>query len=219
MVLSHRHNYVFSVIPKTGSGSLRMALKQYTDVGWPLTDFDQHVPLAQAALKEDYFDFYKEYFSFSFVRNPYDRLYSGFLQDSWASKNLPAWKKVKHDIFESIGYDFNRYILDFVSQSDILNDWSWICFCPMWSFTELDNFELDYIGKYENYNHEIEKLSKLLNIDIRINQSINTTDQSHSELKYLKHYSAETISCINEIYDLDFAKFGYDKVDITKLSF
>ena len=212
MVISHRFKYIFSVIPKTGSASLRNALKNYTDLGWPVTADEQHVPL-HIASKLPEFPLFQEYFTFSFVRDPYDRLYSGYLQDIWASKNLEAWTKVKSPILESIDYNFSSYITQYVTSADIHNDWSWICFCPMTSFIYHNGNHLNFVGKYERFEQEVERLSELLKVPIEITEKLNVRDQIISERKYISNYTADALACINELYKEDFERFDYAQLD------
>lgn len=91
MIVSHRHRYIFAAIPKTGTHSVRQALREhmgpedieqvglFVDKRFPYADLAQirhgHLGLAQVRpyLGEPQFG---EYFKFAFVRNPFDRFVS-----------------------------------------------------------------------------------------------------------------------------------------------
>ncbi|MQW02699.1 hypothetical protein GHK45_02275 [Sinorhizobium meliloti] len=82
------------------------------------------------SLASSHADLTRDFFKFSFVRNPYDRLYSGFQQDVLAAYKLKHWEESKKPIFDRIGEDFNRYVIEYVTRADIRNDPFWICFAP-----------------------------------------------------------------------------------------
>lgn len=91
MILSHRHRFVFLAVPRTGSQSVRAALRPYLDPGdeeqaaWR-TRRRLRTP-ALAALEHGHITateaashlppaIWEEFFTFTFVRNPWDRFLS-----------------------------------------------------------------------------------------------------------------------------------------------
>lgn len=210
MIISHRHKYLYFVIPKCASSTIRHSIRDYTDVGYPVTDYPQHVPLRQFIASE-YAELLGRYFAFTFVRNPYDRLYSGFLQDMKAGGAFPKWIPVKKPIFDAIGTDFNRYMLEYVRFADISTAWEWICFCPMHEFVHLDGMcRLDWIGRAENVAGGLATLSEHLNVPIRKSDNSNVNTEYRGQLKYLGMYERATVELVNELYHDDFRLFGYD---------
>jgi len=213
MNISHRHTYLYFVIPKCASATLRMSLKPYTDVGYPVSVFEQHLTMLEF-MKTEFSSFLDPYFKFTFVLNPYDRLYSGFRQDLSASLNQAAWKKVKAPIFEEIGEDFNRYLLEFAAKADVLRAWDWICFTPMREFAVLEGqYRLDWFGKMETFQSDLMELSRRLGVDVIKAKDQNFDAPPQAGLKYLGKYSRAAIEWVNETYADDFELFGYEKVD------
>jgi hypothetical protein len=169
----------------------------------------EHMPI-HAFLKSDYADLVNKYFKFTFVRNPYDRLYSGYVQDRFAAKNYPAWTRAKKNIFDNIGDDFNRYIMEYVRKENIRDSWDWICFCPMHEFAFYDNrFFLDWFGRVENIEDDFSKLSQLIGIDVNLSRNSNVRVEPTGGLKYLDKYESSTIEKVNSLYKEDFEYFNY----------
>ncbi len=132
------------------------ALSPFTDIGYPVSTFEEHVPVRKYLDKYDQAGRFDTYFKFSFVRNPYDRVYSGFRQDLLASTRWAQWIAVKKPIFDVIGDDFTAYMLHHVARTDIVNAWEWICFRPMTAFTHLDGRRVvDWVGRTERLETDL----------------------------------------------------------------
>jgi hypothetical protein len=213
MVISHRHRYLYFVVPKCASSTVRESLRDLTDEGHPVTDSPQHVPLRRF-LASEHAALLGRYFAFTFVRNPYDRLYSGFLQDLKAASAYPKWMPVKKPIFDLIGADFNRYMRDYVQSADLAADWEWICFCPMHEFVYLDGVcRLDWIGRAEDVEGGLTELSRRLGVSIPKSADVNVTSEYRGRLKHLGMYERATVELVNDRYRDDFRLFGYEPLD------
>ncbi|RVE81806.1 sulfotransferase family 2 domain-containing protein [Sinorhizobium meliloti] len=213
MGISLQKQFIYFVVPKTGSATLRKALSQYIDIKRPTEHFSEHVPIKRF-LASSHADLTRDFFKFSFVRNPYDRLYSGFRQDVLAAYKLKHWEESKKPIFDRIGEDFNRYVIEYVTRADIRNDPFWICFCPMHEFTHLNGrLFVDFVGKTETLWDDIRKLEKILKLECAETEDLNVRNPSRSELKYIEHYSPEVIEIVNGLYSDDFRYFGYTPLE------
>lgn len=218
MVISDRHRYLYFVIPKCGSATVRHALAPYTDIGYPVTNFEQHVTIEKFLVRYDVEDRFGGSFKFTFVRNPYDRLYSGFRQDMLASTRWAPWTKAKKPIFDVVGDDFNAYMQDFVTRADIVHAWDWVCFCPMVEFSHRDGVcALDWIGRTESLETDLLGLAGKLGISIDNIESLNVRTPVQAtapdQPKYMSHYSRSTVALVNALYADDFAAFGYPMLD------
>lgn len=210
MGISLQKKFVFLVVPKTGSSTLRKAFEPYIDIRRPTEHFSEHVPLKRFLASRNA-HFLKDFFKFSFVRNPYDRLYSGFRQDFHAAYNLKHWEEAKKPIFDKIGDDFNRYIAEYIPKADLIGDPFWICFCPMNEFTHIDGeLFVNFIGKTENLWDGAKKLEDILHLECKSTEDLNVRDSSRAPLKYIGHYNRRSIEIINEIYERDFEYYDYE---------
>lgn len=116
MIISHQHRFIFAAVPKTGTHSVRQALREHMSdedieqVGLfvnkrfpyePLAAIRHgHLSLAQIRpfLGEESF---QEYFKFAFIRNPYDRFvsYCAFMsRDTDAFQHSPQ-AVMRHFLF------------------------------------------------------------------------------------------------------------------------
>lgn len=218
MVISDRHRYLYFVIPKCGSATVRHALAPYTDIGYPVSDFEQHVTIRKFLTHYDDEDRFARSFKFTFVRNPYDRLYSGFRQDKIASTRWKPWIEAKKPIFDVLGDDFNAYMQKCVAEADIRHAWDWICFCPMTAFSHRGGqCALDWVGRNENLEADLMALADKLDVTIDSIESLNVRtplhDKATDQPRHLAHYTRDTVALVNTLYADDFQAFDYPLLD------
>jgi hypothetical protein len=214
VVISHRHRYLYFVVPKSASATVRQSLAPYTDVGYPVTKGVQHQTIRQFLASPHAPLFGQGYLRFTFVRNPYDRLYSGYVQDRYAASQSPRWQRAKEPIFKAIGDDFNRYMLEYVRHADRAEAWDWICFCPMHEFAWHDGeCVLDFVGRAETVEASLAELSRRLQVPITKAADANVNVAPGEALKYLDRYDRATLELVNTLYREDFERFGYPMVD------
>lgn len=202
-------------MPKCASATVRQSLKDLTDIGYPVTHYPQHLTLNQF-LDTEFSGLFEmdDYFRFTFVRNPYDRLFSGYMQDRFAATQYPVWQVAKESIFKRIGDDFNRYMTEYVRRANLFDDWEWICFCPMHAFVYLDGeCMLDFVGRAESIENGLAVLSERFGLKIAKADDVNVNAPYGAGLKYLSRYDRATIEIVNELYYEDFKLFGYDMLD------
>ena len=220
MVISDRYRFLYFVVPKCGSATVRHALAPYADIGYPVSNFEQHVTIEKFLRQYDAEGRFGHSFKFTFVRNPYDRLYSGFRQDMLASTKWTPWIEAKKPIFDEIGDDFNRYMLDYVAKADVELAWDWICFCPMTAFSHVDGRPaLDWVGRTERLEQDIKVLSEKLGVKIdrigKLNMRTPADGFDGDAPRYLQYYTRATVALVNEIYAEDFRAFDYPLRDPT----
>jgi hypothetical protein len=113
-----------------------------------------------------------------------------------------------------VGDDFNRYIVEHVRHAPVFDAWEWICFCPMHAFAYLDGESVvEWVGKAETFDQSLADLSHRLGLPIHKAQDVNVTTPPSRGLKYLDRYDRATIEIVNEMYEEDFERFGYERVE------
>ena len=141
------------------------------------------------------------YFSFSFVRNPFDRLYSAykFLNEGGMNHldklafqtHLSEFEDFEDLILNGLNKKLIYQITHFIPQHEYLCDKS-------------GSILVDFIGRFENLDKDILLLSKKLNKNIELNHH-NYNDKSD----YKEVYTDEMIYKVNQIYQKDIDIFKY----------
>ncbi len=139
---------------------------------------------------------YKDYFKFAFVRNPWDRFVSG-----WRNK-----------VVDNNYYNFNPQRLAEMQQFDR--------FVEYFSGLDLDNCdihfrrqsriidlnEVDFIGRFEQFNEDLEKVFRILELPL---VQIPMRNKSKGKDSYQSYYSDNNKQIIEEMYRIDIQIFGY----------
>jgi len=145
---------------------------------------------------------FNRYFKFTFVRNPWDRLYSAysFLRNGgwdeqdhrWAEQNLPD------------SDDFNDFVLNWMTPEKL---YSHIHFWPQSRFVLDRNGKLlvDYIGYFETIHEDFAEIAKRLDTDA----SLSHTNAS-PRMDYRSVYSSAAVQKVQELYREDIELFGYE---------
>tara|TARA_B100000900_G_scaffold378936_1_gene363459 strand:- start:12285 stop:12950 length:666 start_codon:yes stop_codon:yes gene_type:complete len=189
----NKSNTIFIHIPKTAGISLVNAV--YGDVS---NEGHRKVDFYKKIFKKNFNNF----FLFSFVRNPYERLYSAykFLQSGGMNihdqnafkKYLISYNNFEDFIYNGLTKQIVNEIIHFRLQSEfICNDYGEII--------------VDFVGKYETIEKDISQLSNLINKDI----SLPYLNRGKEKKSYDKIYTDEMKEIVYRIYRKDFEIFNY----------
>jgi len=233
----------FIHIPKCGGVMTRTMLSKYYNFYYPEKIHHLHFDYisfldnsSQLKLTEDYdphtirkFGKYRymyshqyfdkkcldEYTIFTFVRNPYVKLYSAY---AYLKKTLINGnnKKIRNS-YENKEYftDFNTFVKNyqnlnnisyfhgFITQESQLMDFS-------------GNVNIHFIGRCENLNNDLLDILTILDVneilhtseifhDYKLNQSVA------ADINIANEYNEETFHFVNDYFDMDFHVFKYEK--------
>jgi hypothetical protein len=206
VIISHRHQFIFFPVPKTGTHSVRQALRPHMadddleQVGlfvqkkFPFPELSEighgHLSVAQVrpVLGADTFD---RYFKFTFVRNPYDRFvsYCAFMS-----------RHAGHFVNEP--REFMRYIL---LERRPLNH---VHFRPQYEMLVDANgaLAMDFVGKCESMQHDYDAVCTKLGVASTTLERANASSHQH----FAEYYDAELKALVADFYRRDFELFGYD---------
>jgi hypothetical protein len=144
---------------------------------------------------------YKSLFKFSFVRNPWDRLVSGYFfmkQGGYQGKDK-KW-------FESnIGeYDnFDDFVKKWVTPENVRRH---IVFTPQVEFIKIGNqIKLDFIGKCEKMDQDINYVANHLGVKAEKRQDNNSLHPCYQQL-----YTSKSKDIVFQVYREDIKKLKYE---------
>jgi chondroitin 4-sulfotransferase 11 len=189
-MVNHKHKYIFIHIPKSGGNSIKAALGIRIFPG-------NHSKIHQKSAK------YMDYFKFAFVRNPWDRLVSGYtyLKAGGISQLNPN-KNADNQLCKKINTYFPT-IGEFIRHSKW---WNWKHFQSQYSYISIDGTPvMDFIGKVENLQQDFNTICDKIGIP---QQQLSHTNKSKHK-HYTEYYDDETREIVAEKYAKDIEYFGY----------
>ncbi|MEP0262684.1 sulfotransferase family 2 domain-containing protein [Dokdonia sp.] len=190
MIISYLIKTIFIHVHRTGGSSMINMLKR----ALPPEQVDIVAQHGNAQTEDAaIFANFPDYFKFGFVRNPWDRLLSWYsLRNKWNPPvDLETDRKQFEEFLES----------DMALQGD-----------DSFYYNQLDYFtnvshDLDQVTiyRYENYNEEVKKIAKKLDITIEEIPQVNETTPKD----YRDYYTEKSKALIEKKCARDIAHFGY----------
>ena len=205
MIISTAHKFIFAAIPKTGTHSVRRALRVHMapedleQVGLfvqrslPMPDLARighgHITLAQVRpfLPTGDFD---TFFKFAFVRNPFDRFVS---YCSFITRELGHFDRDPQKVM--------RYFLANPPMDHIL-------FRPQHEFvTDAEGSLLtDYVGRVEQMQQSYDEICARIGIPSAALDQVNSSRRKD----YRGYYDPALIDGVAKLYARDLILFGYE---------
>ncbi len=206
MIVSHRHRFIFTAVPKTGTHAVRQALREHLDgedieqVGlfvskrFPWQDLAavRHGHLALRQVRPYLGDeAFAGYFKFAFVRNPFDRFVS-----------YCAFMMRGGDDFQQRPRDVMRHLLfDRPPEQHIL-------FQPQASLLVDDDGRTlltDRVGRVEDMQGSYDAICAAIGIPSRPLDRVNDSQRGD----YRQYYDQALIDGVAARYAQDLDLFGY----------
>jgi hypothetical protein len=201
----------FIDIPKTSTTSIRKELGNKFGSTYDKSNLRFSIPAHQTSNDMISFlesDIWKSLFTFSIVRNPWDKTLSFFL---WSQKN---------------GYFLNMSFKDFVLEikkqfETGSSHFTWhgpYESCSFYLLSKTGDFNVDFVGKFENREEALETIRTKINT-INKNNKFNIKEfgnvSVNTSTKNIRHdfYNDELISIISKVYSDDLVNFNYKESD------
>ena len=147
---------------------------------------------------------YSKMYKFTFVRNPFDRLYSAynFLKQGGRNK----YDKLFYEKHISKFSNFEDFVCNWVSEENVKKG---VHFIPQIDFlTDFNgDININYIGRFESINEDYEKIRVELGIGKKL-KSLNITDKN--EKNYREKYTEEMKNIVERVYACDLKEFNYN---------
>ncbi len=205
MIISSLHKFLFVAIPKTGTHSVRQALREHLgpddleQVGlfvqkkFPVPELAKlqhgHLTLQQIRpyLRPEE---WSGLFKFAFVRNPFDRFisYCAFMTRAQGDFERDPQRVMRHFLFEAPPYGH-------------------LLFQPQHGFvTDADGSLLaDQVGRVEQMQQSYDEIAERIGIASRPLDKVNASERRD----YHDYYDQQLIDGVARIYARDLELFGY----------
>ncbi|EAI2873405.1 alpha-2,3-sialyltransferase, partial [Campylobacter jejuni] len=150
---------------------------------------------------------FESYFSFGFVRNPFDRMVSAY---HYLKNDSPDPHDIDWGRLHINNLSFEEFILrlqdeyfreKILSKNHFSFQYEYLC-------DENMNILVSFVGKFEQIDNDFKKI---LNILHRKDNLTHVNKSKH--LNYKDYYNSQTYKIIREIYRYDFEIFDYDLED------
>jgi len=204
MIISKLHRFIFVAIPKTGTHSVRQALREqmgpedmeqvglFVQKSLPIPDLAKirhgHLTLSQLRphLDADTFD---NFFKFAFVRNPFDRFVS---YCSFVTRQKGQFDRNPRAVMEH-----------FVAKPP----WDHILFQPQHQFLidEQGKLLTDYVGRVEQMQESYDAIAQRTGIPTAVLERVNSSRRAD----YRDYYDDDLIEGVARLYARDLELFGY----------
>lgn len=147
---------------------------------------------------------FDEYFKFTFVRNPWDRLFSAYNFLKKGGMNHMD-QQFCDDVLSS--YDtFEQFIMEWVNRENIE---TWVHFIPQYHYVydKNQNLFVDFVGRFEQFESDFEHIRTKLNTGVSLQHLNKTKDKK--ERSYREAYTPEMAEKVAKVYKEDIELFGY----------
>ncbi|GAB3363914.1 sulfotransferase family 2 domain-containing protein [Lysobacter rhizosphaerae] len=205
MIISHQHRFIFAAIPKTGTHSVRQALREHMsdeDLEQVGLFVNKRFPFEElASIKHGHItldqirpfvgeEAFASYLKFAFVRNPFDRFvsYCAFMTRANDAFNQKPQAVMRHILFEA-------------------RPMQHILFVPQHTFvTDRDGRMLaDMVGRVEDMQASYDSLCARIGIPSRSLEQVNSSRRG----SYRDYYDQQLIDGVAELYRRDLELFDY----------
>lgn len=217
-----RHKFIFIHVPKTAGVAME-------SVDWNATNV--HAYKGHYTIQDfvDYGIDIKKYFKWCFIRNPWDRLLSGYDYSSILKKQFPVFTDLVDAIYRRKTV-YNKLNCKWSSPSsdgipNLLTNTPHIFFYSQLSLITYNNVnQMDFIGRFENINEDWARLCiKMKELGVasswpeekwklpvaNARDKDNIKNVQYKERPYQEYYTEDTKNMVAEIYENDINTFNY----------
>jgi hypothetical protein len=206
------NRYVYVVNPKVACSSILWTLRRLElrdDALLPRTVGVIHKragsPLLPwtAARQHDLSGFVR----FCFVRNPYDRVLSCYLQK--IARPTPWRERVRALLgvpARQADISFQQFVESLLLQDPAEMDPHW---APQWRVTLQDDLSYDFIGRFERIEEDLLAAGRRITPDFA--RYLDREQRQATGKKPLHLLTPDLVETIQRVYDQDFARFNYDR--------
>ena len=150
---------------------------------------------------------FSRYFKFTFVRNPWDRVFSAynFLKMGGMNEEDSKWAEVEMTPYDN----FDEFVSRGLQKSRIQK---WRHFVPQSDFLFVPydrRIQVDFLGYFENIQPDFEYIVDKLGMGGEVTLAHQNKSHNDRKLDYKEFYTDETREIVSTIYQKDIDVFGY----------
>tara|TARA_R110002111_G_scaffold107734_7_gene166343 strand:+ start:5742 stop:6539 length:798 start_codon:yes stop_codon:yes gene_type:complete len=203
--INDEHKLVYVVNSKAACSAIKQAMMSSTGVDVNGADYwDVHqAGIDKGYVRKNLSEKEKKYFFFTFVRDPFSRIASLYLNKFCDQTNISQkgfeYKTYLGGILER-NDSFERFVTKVSRIPDVLCDRH---FKPQAYLINQELEKIDFVGKFENLNRDYERLRKDFCLK-KLNVVNKSSDYSLSDI-----YTHTTLDLVAKRYEEDIEQFGY----------
>ena len=215
---SDQYKLIYYSVPKVACTTIKTCIAALEKIETKhLGVHQKNQAMKRLTIKESYAHRYKNYYRFSFVRDPWDRLFSCYRNKIYDPPRFFSKSNPYHNEkgefkdfirrYGDIGFR-NMQFEDFVNFVVKIPDH--LCdphFLPQHYFFEIE--KLDFLGRFENFQSDICTVLKKVAPGFDADHIISEKRQSSSPASYKDAYNDKTRALVAEKYEKDIQLFGY----------
>jgi len=147
-------------------------------------------------------DKFEQYFKFSFVRNPFDRLCSAYRYLSnggmneidlyWRKKYIEPYRDFEEFVNIGLEIAIKRKAEHFLPQHEFI-------------YANCKTLKVDYLGRYETIDTDFEKICER----IGVYSKLPLKNDSGRKKDFMKNFSSDMENTVRKLYAIDFDLLGY----------
>jgi hypothetical protein len=213
--ISRRHHAVFVEVPKAGCTVVKRVLQVAED---PAAAHMESVhdrsasplagPLRDGIDADELFGPTSDWFRFTFVRNPYSRALSCYLEKVAGLERLSEMRLPKLGLEPGVEVGFQQF-LELLDSDRAMRDAD-IHWTPQATLLSLDRVSYDYIGRFESFASDLTRVMHRLGIQVGDELvGRRTTHETGAGSRILEFYDDACIDLVRSVYREDFERLGY----------
>ena len=218
--ISLKYKYIYVETPKVACSTIKLNL-QKLEAGLPDFSWDKEMdvhnrdfsPLIKPSQVLDFDSLLarREFYTFCFVRNPYSRLLSCYL-DKIAGNKPPKQSildilgcKTPKEFFTPVS--FTQFV-DAISKQSVENmnpHWR-----PQYYQTFQSTIQFDFIGRFETFSSDFDQVLTVVSQGDKPSLEVEARHKTAAAEKMNTYYNDYLIDMVSQIYKVDFDAFGYN---------
>ncbi|MEO0731975.1 MAG: sulfotransferase family protein [Bacteroidota bacterium] len=221
LLISPRYGYAFLNNPKVACTTIRKllidaergAVRPFADRA-PSLHYKEFLPFFNAWQIEGLASWLaaSDHFTFCFVRNPFTRLLSGYLDKivRGESQRMNILKALGREDEPTAAISFSTFVRTVCAMPVMEQDPHWRV---QYYHTCQAGIAFDFVGRFENLEADLRIVARRLGIEAFITEeTFGQGSRQHATgagAQLREYYTSELVDCVREAFAPDFAAFGY----------